>query len=230
MVRASDSLVNTTTPTPLLRVAALQLGVPETEALARVRAFADDLERRRSVRDFDDRPVPDGVLEEAVRVAATAPSGAHVQPWRFVVVTDPEVRARLRAAAEAEEREFYERRASEEWLEALGPLGTDADKPFLETAPALIAIFEVHRGPDSPRPYHVKESVGIAVGFLLAALHAAGLSTLTHTPSPMRFLNDILGRPAEERGLLLVPVGYPAAGATLPALVRKPLDEVLVWV
>ena len=216
------------TPSPLPRVAAPQLGVPDSEALGRVRAFADDLGRRRTVRDFDDRPIPDGVLEEAIRVAATAPSGAHVQPWRFVVVTDVGVRARLRAAAEAEEREFYARRASAEWLEALGPLGTDAAKPFLQTAPALIAVFEVHRGPHSPRPYYVKESVGIAVGFLLAALHLASLSTLTHTPSPMRFLNDILGRPAEERGFLLVPVGYPGSAATVPALVRKPLDEVMV--
>ncbi|HXH79290.1 nitroreductase family protein [Nocardioides sp.] len=216
------------TPSPLPRVAAPQLGVPESEALGRVRAFADDLGRRRTVRDFDDRPIPDGVLEEAVRVAATAPSGAHVQPWRFVIVTDLSVRERLRAAAEAEEREFYTRRAPAEWLAALGPLGTDADKPFLQTAPALIAVFEVHLGPDSPRPYYVKESVGIAVGFLLAALHLAGLSTLTHTPSPMKFLNDILGRPAEERGFLLIPVGYPAPAATVPALVRKPLDEVLV--
>lgn len=217
-----------TTTGPLPRIAAPRLGVADAEALARVSAFADDLGRRRTVRDFDSRPVPDGVLEEAIRVAATAPSGAHVQPWRFVIVDDPAVRARLRAAAEAEEREFYTRRASDEWLEALGPLGTDADKPFLQTAPALIAVFEVHRGPHSPRPYYVKESVGIAVGFLLAALHLAGLSTLTHTPSPMRFLNEILGRPAEERGFLLIPVGYPAPAATVPTLDRKPLDEVLV--
>ena len=217
-----------TTPDPAPRVAAPALGVPAAEALDRVRTFADDLARRRSVREFDERPVPDGVLEEAIRVASTAPSGAHVQPWRFVIVTDAEVRGRLREAAEAEEQEFYARRASEEWLAALGPLATDADKPFLQTAPALIAVFEVHKGPHSPRPYYVKESVGIAVGFLLAALHVAGLSTLTHTPSPMRFLNEILGRPPEERGFLLVPVGYPAPAATVPALERKPLDEVLV--
>lgn len=217
-----------TSPEPLPRVAAPRLGVPDAEALRRARAFADDLARRRSVRDFDDRPIPDGVLEEAIRAAATAPSGAHVQPWRFVIVSDRDVRARLREAAEAEEREFYGRRASDEWLAALGPLGTDADKPFLETAPGLIAVFEVHRGPHSPLPYYAKESVGIAVGFLLAALHFAGLSTLTHTPSPMRFLNDILGRPPEERGFLLVPVGYPAVDATVPALERKSLDEVMV--
>ena len=222
------SVTAMTSPEPLPRVAAPRLDVPVAEALARARAFADDLARRRSVRDFDDRPIPDGVLEEAIRAAATAPSGAHVQPWRFVIVSDRDVRARLREAAEAEEREFYGRRASDEWLSALGPLGTDADKPFLETAPGLIAVFEVHRGPHSPLPYYAKESVGIAVGFLLAALHLAGLSTLTHTPSPMRFLNDILGRPPEERGFLLVPVGYPAPTATVPALERKPLDEVMV--
>ena len=194
----------------------------------RVTAFADDLVRRRSVRHFDSRPIPDGVLEEAVRAAASAPSGAHVQPWRFVVVEDPEVRRRLRSAAEAEEREFYERRASPEWLAALARLRTDAEKPFLVEAPALIAVFEVHQGPGSPKPYYVKESVGIAVGFLLAALHLAGLSTLTHTPSPMRFLNEILDRPHHERGHLLIPVGYPAAGAVVPDLERKPLEEVLV--
>ena len=202
--------------------------VDPDDALARVRDLADDLVRRRSVRDFAPTPLPEGVLEEAVRAAASAPSGAHVQPWRFVVVEDPVVRRRLREAAEAEEREFYERRASEEWLDALGPLGTDASKPFLTDAPGLIVVLEVHAGPRSPRPYYVKESVGIAVGFLLAALHRAGLSTLTHTPSPMRFLGEILDRPAEERGFLVIPVGYPAEGATVPALTRKPLDEVLV--
>ncbi|MBD8871053.1 nitroreductase family protein [Nocardioides donggukensis] len=213
---------------PTAFVPAPDLALPDDLARARVAGFTEDLLRRRTVREFSDRPIPDGVLEDAIRAAASAPSGAHVQPWRFVVVTDPEVRSRLRAAAEAEEREFYERRASEEWLAALRRLGTDAEKPFLEDAPALIAVFEVHKGPHSPRPYYVKESVGIAVGFLLAALHQAGLATLTHTPSPMRFLNEILDRPPEERGFLLVPVGYPAPGATVPALDRKPLEEVLV--
>ncbi len=204
--------------------------VPQVEALARVREFADDLVRRRTIRDFAPTPVPHGVLDEAIRAAASAPSGAHVQPWRFVVVEDPDVRRRLREAAEAEEQAFYTNRASTEWLDALSALGTDADKPFLTDAPALIVVFEVHLGPASPRPYYVKESVGIAVGFLLAALHRAGLSTLTHTPSPMRFLNEILDRPVEERGFLVIPVGYPAAGATVPALERKPLDEVRVVV
>jgi nitroreductase len=185
---------------------------------------------RRTIRDFADRPVPYQVIEDAVRAAATAPSGANLQPWRFVVVTDPAAKQRIREAAEAEEREFYERRASAEWLRALAPIGTDWRKPFLEKAPALIVVFEIHKGPDTPRPYYVKESVGIAVGFLLAALHQAGLATLTHTPSPMRFLNPILGRPPEERPYVVIPVGYPAAGATVPDITRKPLDQVLVRV
>lgn len=209
-------------------IPAPDLGVTPDTARARTAAFVNDLVRRRTVRDFADTPIPEGVLEEAIRAAASAPSGAHVQPWRFVIVADPEVRRRLRAGAEAEEREFYDRRASDEWLAALHALGTDADKPFLTDAPALIAVFEVHRGPRSPKPYYAKESVGIAVGFLLAALHQAGLATLTHTPSPMKFLNQILDRPAEERDFLLVPVGYPAAGALVPAIERKPLSEVLV--
>lgn len=211
-------------------VPAPQLSLPDDEARARVAAFADDLARRRTVRDFSSRPVAAGVLEDAVRAAASAPSGAHVQPWRFVLVTDADVRRRLREAAEAEEREFYDRRASEEWLDALAPLGTDASKPFLTHAAALVVVFEVHAGPTSPKPYYVKESCGIAVGFLLAALHQAGLATLTHTPSPMRFLGEVLGRPPEERGFVVVAVGHPAEDARVPALERKPLDEVLVRV
>ncbi|WP_431981066.1 nitroreductase family protein [Streptomyces qinglanensis] len=204
------------------------MDVPARQAEERARSFHEIMARRRTVRDFDDRPVPDGVLEWAVRTAATAPSGAHVQPWRFVVLTDPERKRRLRAAAEEEERAFYGRRASDEWLEALAPLGTDEHKPFLETAPAVLVVFEVHKGPHTPRPYYTKESVGIAVGFLLASLHQAGLATLTHTPSPMRFLNEICDRPAEERGAYVIPVGYPAPGARVPDLERKQLDEVLV--
>jgi iodotyrosine deiodinase len=203
-------------------------GVPADQALDRVKTFADGLSTRRTIRQFSDVPIPDGVIEQAVRAAGTAPSGANIQPWRFVVVSDPAVRRKLREGAEAEEREFYQRRASAEWLAALAPLATDWRKPFLETAPGLIVVFEVHRGPSSPMPYYVKESVGIAVGFLLAALHAAGLATLTHTPSPMRFLNDILSRPKEERGYLLVPVGYPATDAEVPVISRKSLDDILV--
>ncbi|WP_155945488.1 nitroreductase family protein [Micromonospora sp. CNB394] len=208
--------------------AAPRSDVPVDEALARARAFTANLSARRSVRQFADRPIPEGVIEEAVRAAGSAPSGANLQPWRFVVVTDPGVRRALREAAEAEERDFYRRRVSDEWRDALAPLGTDWRKPFLETAPALIVVFEVHKGPRSPKPYYVKESVGIAVGFLLAALHQAGLASLTHTPSPMRFLNEILDRPREERGYVVIPVGYPAADAEVPAIDRKPLDEILV--
>ncbi len=203
--------------------------VAREDALPRARELAEDLARRRTIREFSPEAIPDGVLEWAVRAAATAPSGANIQPWRFVVVTDAERRQAIRAAAEAEEREFYDHRASEEWLGALAPLGTDWRKPFLTDAPGLIVVFEVHQGPHSPKPYYVKESVGIAVGLLLATLHRAGLATLTHTPSPMKFLGPILGRPAEERPYVVIPVGYPAADATVPAITRKPLEEVLVW-
>ncbi|WP_329563053.1 nitroreductase family protein [Kitasatospora sp. NBC_01266] len=204
------------------------LHVPAHEAEGRARDFHQVMDQRRTVRDYDRRPIPEGVIDWAVRTAATAPSGAHVQPWRFVVITDPERKRRLREAAEAEEREFYDHRASAEWLAALAPIGTDWRKPFLQDAPAVIVVFEVHKGPSSPRPYYTKESVGIAVGLLLASLHQAGLATLTHTPSPMKFLNEICERPAEERAAYVIPVGYPAAGAEVPDLRRKELDEVLV--
>ncbi|RFU36755.1 nitroreductase family protein [Actinomadura logoneensis] len=209
-------------------VPAPRFDVPATRAVERARAFADTMTLRRTVRDFSSRPVPPEVLDHALRAAATAPSGANVQPWRFVVVTDPERKRRLREAAEAEEREFYEHRASPEWLEALAPLGTDWRKPFLEDAPAVIVVFEVHKGPHSPRPYYVKESVGIAVGFLLAALHQAGLATLTHTPSPMKFLNEVCERPREERAYVVIPVGYPADDAMVPDITKKAVDEVVV--
>lgn len=210
------------------RIPAPRPVVAPDDALDRVTAFADYLHRRRTVRDFDTRPIPEGVLEQAIRAAGSAPSGAHVQPWRFVVVTDPALRQQIRDGAEAEEREFYGRRASAEWLDALAVLGTDTDKPFLVEAPGLIVVFEVHKGAGEPRPYYVKESVGIAVGFLLAALHHAGLSALTHTPSPMKFPGEILGRPENERPFVVIPCGYPAADATVPDLHRKPLDEVLI--
>lgn len=209
-------------------VPAPHFDVPAGEAVRRSEAFAEAMTRRRTVRDFTDRPVPMDVIDNAVRAAATAPSGANLQPWRFVVITDPDRKRRLRHAAEQEEREFYERRASQEWLDALAPLGTDWHKPFLETAPAVIVVFEVHKGPRTPRPYYVKESVGIAVGFLLAALHQAGLATLTHTPSPMRFLNEVCERPVEERAYVVVPVGYPADGARVPDITKKALDDVIV--
>jgi nitroreductase len=184
---------------------------------------------RRTVRDFAPRPIPDGVIDECLRAAGTAPSGANLQPWRFVVVTDPAVKTRIRAAAEEEERDFYAHRAPQEWLDALAALGTDANKPFLETAPCLIAIFGESYGVKADgsqrKHYYVNESVGIATGLLIAALHHAGLVTLTHTPSPMGFLNELLGRPANERPFLLLVVGYPAEHATVPDITRKSLDE-----
>ena len=213
---------------PELMVPLDHVRISRADAVESARAFADRMSTRRSVREFKDDPVPDGVIESAIRAAASAPSGANIQPWRFVVVTSPERKRRLRLAAEAEEREFYERRAPGEWLSALAPLGTDWRKPFLEIAPVVIVVFEVHQGPNSPRPYYVKESVGIAVGLLIAALHHAGLATLTHTPNPMRFLNEICERPQEERPYLLMPVGYPADGARVPRLPRKPLADVMV--
>ncbi len=200
---------------------------PPAEMQRRVRAFHQNLDRRRSVRDFSDRPVPRAIIETALMAAGTAPSGANLQPWHFVVVSDAATRRRIRLAAEVEEREFYAHRASKEWLEALGPLGTDSDKPFLETAPYLIAVFMQKFGRlgdgRKVKHYYPTESTGLATGFLIAALHEAGLAILTHTPSPMKFLNGILGRPASERPFLLLVVGYPAAGARVPDIRRKPL-------
>ena len=228
MVHTNKDVTSSPATPPPATIPLRPMGVPADQAAARAEEFHERMARRRTVRDFDSRPLPDDVLDWAIRTAATAPSGAHVQPWRFVVVTDPARKARLREAAEAEEREFYGRRASPEWLAALAPLGTDEHKPFLETAPAVLVVFEVHRGPHSPRPYYTKESVGIAVGLLLATLHLAGLATLTHTPSPMRFLNEICDRPSEERAAYVIPVGYPAPDARVPDLTRKPLDQVMV--
>ncbi len=206
---------------------------PPEEMAARARAYADEASRRRTVRDFDTRPVPDEVLRHALRAAGSAPSGANQQPWYFVVVRDPALKARIRRGAEEEEREFYGGRAPEEWLDALSHLGTDADKPFLETAPALIAIFQQRwsEGPDGERVkhYYPTESVGLASGMLIAALHHAGLATLTHTPSPMTFLNRILDRPANEKPFLLLVVGYPAPGVTVPDIERKSLDDIATF-
>ncbi len=203
---------------------------PPDDMTRRAREFHADLSRRRTVRDFSDRPVPVEVIEACLLAAGTAPSGANMQPWHFVVVRDPAVKHRIREAAEAEEREFYERRAPPEWLEALDALGTDANKPFLETAPILIAIFGesygVARDGKHIKHYYVAESVGIATGLLIAAVHHAGLVSLTHTPSPMGFLNDILGRPANERPFLLLVVGYPAPDARVPVITKKPLASI----
>lgn len=200
---------------------------PVPDPVGAARAFRDAMAARRSVRRFSTRPVPDEAIHLAIEAAGSAPSGANVQPWRFVVVTDPVLRAAIREGAEREEREFYAA-DHEEWHAALAPLGTDADKPHLTDAPALVVVFEVHAGDGEPKPYYVKESVGIAVGFLLAALHLAGFATLTHTPSPMRFLSDILGRPSNERPYVVIPVGYPADDATVPDLRRKSLVEIMV--
>ena len=206
---------------------------PPEQMAERSRAFAVEMHRRRSTRHFSNRPVPRAVIETCIETAGTAPSGAHIQPWHFVAVSDAAIKARIRAAAEKAEREFYGT-APAEWLGALARLGTDAHKPYLETAPYLIVVFaERHRiGADGQRHanYYVTESVGIATGFLLAALHNAGLVALTHTPSPMGFLSEILGRPKTERALMIVVTGYPAADASVPALRRKSLSEIATFV
>lgn len=207
--------------------------LPDLDAVGSARSFRDLMSGRRSVRAFSDRPVPIDVIEACVSAAGTAPSGANRQPWQFVVITDPDLKRGIREAAEAEEEAFYAGRAPEEWLDALRPIGTDASKPFLETAPVLIAIFAERWGEEPSgaklKNYYVQESVGIATGFLIAALHAAGLSTLTHTPSPMRFLSQLLDRPAREQPFLLLVVGHAADDATVPDLSRKPLHEIATF-
>ena len=207
---------------------------PIDEMRSRLAEFYADLQRRRTVRDFSDRPVPRDIIETALQIANTAPSGANLQPWHFVAIGGAATKQRIREAAEAEEREFYAHRASEEWLAALAPLGTDDRKPFLETAPWLIAVFLQKYGtlPDGRKVkhYYPAESTGLATGLLIAALHRAGLATLTHTPSPMKFLNEILGRPANERPFLLLVAGYPADNARVPDISRKPFDELVSWV
>jgi len=207
---------------------------PVAEMRERLQAFYADVARRRSVREFSDRPVPRDLIETALAAASTAPSGANLQPWHFVVVSGPATKKRIREAAEAEEREFYAHRASAEWLAALEPLGTDDRKPFLETAPYLIAVFMQKYGelPDGRKVkhYYPAESTGLATGILITALHHAGLATLTHTPSPMKFLNEILERPKSERPFLLLVVGYPAPGATVPDISRKTLEDFVSFV
>lgn len=209
--------------------------VPVEQQKADAEAFLQAMLRRRTVRHFSSDPVPFALIEAAVRTAATAPSGANQQPWHFVVVSDPEVKRRLRIAAEEEEQEFYTHRAPQEWLDALAPLGTDWRKPFLEEAPYLIVVFRIDYGLGTQedgsekkwKHYYVSESVGIAVGMLLCALHMSGLATLTHTPSPMGFLGEILGRPKNERAFVVLPVGYPADHAEVPDIGKKPLEQVL---
>jgi iodotyrosine deiodinase len=217
---------------PMVPLPASPRRTPE-EMITRATGFSDALRRRRTVRDFSDAPVPREVLEPCLLAAGSAPNGANLQPWHFVAVGDPDTKRRIRAAAEEEERSFYGGRATPEWLEDLAPLGTDAEKPFLERAPWLIAIFAQRwrTMPDGSRRsnYYVQESVGIATGFLIAALHHAGLATLTHTPSPMGFLNRLLDRPANEKPFLLLVVGHPAEGARVPAITRKPLEAIATF-
>jgi len=207
---------------------------PLEEMQARASAFHQEMQRRRTVRHFSNRPVPRAIIAECLLTAGTAPNGANLQPWQFVVVSDPKVKHEIRIAAEEEEEEFYHRRAPQEWLDALASLGTDEHKDFLEVAPYLIAIFgKTHSTlPDGRRVknYYVNESVGIATGFLITALHHAGLVALTHTPSPMGFLNAILNRPSDERPFLLLVTGFPAEEAQVPVIMKKPLEEIATFI
>lgn len=202
----------------------------QEEMVARASAFYDEIKRRRTIRDFSDREVPRQVIEKCLMAAGTAPNGANLQPWHFSVVEDESTKKQIRAAAEIEEQEFYHGKAPQAWLDALAPLGTDSNKPFLEIAPYLIVIFskshEVGEDGTTVKHYYANESVGIATGFLIAALHHAGLATLTHTPSPMKFLNKILERPSHERPFVLLVVGYPADDAKVPAITKKPLNQI----
>ena len=208
--------------------------LPPDEMRRRASSFLDDAQRRRTVRHFSGRPVPRDIIETCVLAAGTAPNGAHRQPWHFVVVSAPEIKRAIRVAAEEEEKAFYGGRAPEDWLEALEPLGTHEDKPFLENAPYLIVVFgesyAVKEGGEKSKNYYVTESVGIATGMLITAIHQAGLVSLTHTPSPMGFLNEVLGRPTNERPFLILVVGYPAPDATVPELERKSLEEIATFI
>ena len=201
----------------------------EEKMVQRSKRFLEMIKSRRTVRDFSEKNIPIGVIENAVRTAASAPSGANKEPWHFVIVKDPALKKKIRVAAEKEEKEFYEHRAPDSWLEDLNQFKTDWHKPFLEVAPALIVVFRqsyIDLGSTRRKNYYVNESVGIASGFLLAALHNAGLVTLTHTPSPMGFLEKILKRPKNEKAFLLIPVGYPAENAKVPDLIKKPYNEI----
>ena len=217
-------------PPPLVPLTGF-LAFDDDEMRERATRFSIEVGRRRSVRQFSDRPIPDAVIDACLRAATTAPSGANQQPWHFVAVTDPATKQQIREGAEAEERAFYGGRAPDDWLAALAPLGTDEHKPFLETAPCLIVIFAqtygLEAGGARRKHYYVQESVGIATGLLITALHQSGLATLTHTPSPMRFLNDILDRPPNERPFLILVVGHPAPDARVPDIARKPFDSVV---
>ncbi|MBA3295873.1 MAG: nitroreductase family protein [Acidobacteria bacterium] len=227
--------MNTPNPDSTYRATPLEFErLPADEQRARLAAFQKRMVKRRTVRHYSSEQVPDELIDSAIAVAGSAPSGANLQPWRFVVVRDAEVKRRIREAAEEEERAFYDRRAPAEWLSALATLGTDWTKEFIETAPCLIVVFRIDYGvePDGEggerriKHYYVSESVGIACGFLLAALHVAGLASLTHTPSPMGFLSAILERPKNEKPFLLIPVGFPSPDAQVPVITKKALDEI----
>lgn len=206
---------------------------PESEMIQRSKEYFEWIDRRRTVREISDKPVPQEIIDNIIKAASTAPSGAHKQPWTFCVVSNPEIKRKIRAAAEEEERESYAKRMSDRWLDDLKPIGTDDVKPFLEKAPYLIIVFKrvFERDEEGKKHnnYYVNESVGIACGFLISAIHNAGLVTLTHTPSPMNFLQDILERPENERAFLLLPVGYAEDEVYVPQLTRKPLNEVVVY-
>ena len=205
--------------------------LPESDMVARAQDLRNSLIKRRTVRDFSSRTIPDGVLETCLAAAVTAPNGANLQPWHFSVIQSPEVKRTIRIAAEQEEEEFYQNKAPDEWLDVLAPIGTDAQKPFLETAPALIAIFQKSEvtlaDGSTSKTYYPKESAGIATGFLISALHQVGLASLTHTPSPMRFLNEILGRPTSEKPFLLLVVGFPADDCLVPDISRQPTEKMV---
>ena len=198
----------------------------ESELLSKSAALREQMEQRRSLRFFSSREVPEQVIQDLIITASSAPSGANKQPWSFVAISGTDLKKKIRKAAEKEEREFYEHRAPDSWLKDLEPFGTDANKPFLETAPWLIVVFRENVDPMGGKNYYVQESVGIACGFLIAAIHQIGLVTLTHTPSPMNFLSSLLDRPANEKPYLLLPVGYPAEDATVPVIEKKSLEEV----
>lgn len=232
--RQPDNEVRTAMPAPVFDPLTTYREYPVEEMIERSSAFAAEMRRRRTVRQFSDRPVPRRVIDACVEAAGTAPSGANQQPWHFVVVSDPAIKRRIREAAEKEEYDFYHGRAPQEWLDALAPLGTDEQKPYLETAPYLIAIFAQSYGflPDGRKVkhYYVSESVGIATGMLITAIHHAGLVSLTHTPSPMGFLNKILDRPGHEKPFLLLVVGYPAGDAVVPEITKKSLSEIATFI
>jgi iodotyrosine deiodinase len=199
----------------------------------RAAEFCSEMRKRRTVRDFSNRPVPQEVILDCLRTAGSAPSGANLQPWHFVVVSDPDIKRKIRIAAEKEEHRFYHQKAPPDWLDALAPLGTDENKPYLESAPCLIVIFAQNHGLAQEgriiKHYYVQESVGIATGFLITAIHHAGLVSLTYTPSPMGFLNEILERSSNERPFLILLVGYPAEGAKVPSITKKPVEEIATF-